>query len=336
VRLDRFASVKHNLSGVDTIKRYAILARLGAGAMLIVFWGLVDSPLSGIVFLLALLGLSAVRYRFAPYRVLPLLEAALCVGFAFLWLPALLGLWLPAVGLLEDRWAALERDLLDRDFEDRARRLQLEDTLQASERDTKNAVRLAQMNERARIAQEIHDHVGHEITGASLALQAAVKLYEKNDARAGALLAQCQKRIESASAHLRETVHNLKPAQTPGAESLEALCASFGFCPVHFTAAGDLENVAHWDLLAANLKEALTNVSRHSRAGLVTVKLDGNVAYIRMVVADDGRPGKPFKPGLGLSGMRERVRAAGGTLTVNTGEGFQIVCVLPKVKGEIV
>ena len=298
--------------------------------MLIVSWGLVDSPLLGIVFLLALLGLSAVRYQFAPYRILPVLEALLCIGFAFLWLPALLGLWLPAVGLLEDRWAAMERELLDRDLEDRARRLQLEDTLQASERDMKNAARLAQMNERARIAQEIHDHVGHEITGASIALQAAVKLYEKNDLRAGELLAQCQGRLESASAHLRETVHNLKPAQTPGAETLRALCESFDFCPVRFTAAGDLENVAHWDLLAANLKEALTNVSRHSSAGLVTVKLDGNVAYIRMMVADDGKPGRPFQPGLGLSGMRERVRAAGGTLTINAGEGFSIVCVLPK------
>ena len=302
--------------------------------MLVVFWGLVDSPLLGIVFLLALLGLSAVRYRFAPYRALPFLEAALCVGFAFIWLPALLGLWLPAIGLLEDRWAALERDLLDRDFEDRARRLQLEDTLQASERDMKNAARLAQMNERARIAQEIHDHVGHEITGASLALQAAVKLYEKGDARASELLAQCQTRLESSSAHLRETVHNLKPAQVPGAEALEALCASFDFCPVHFTASGDLEGAAHWDLLAANLKEALTNVSRHSQASLVTVKLDGNASYIRMMVTDDGRSGKPFRPGLGLSGMRERVRAAGGTLTVNAGEGFSIVCVLPKVKNE--
>ena len=300
--------------------------------MLIVFWGLVDSPLLGIVFLLALLALSALRYRFAPYRMLPVLEALLCAGFAFLWLPALLGLWLPAIGLLEDRWAALERELLDRDLEDRARRLQLEDTLQASERDMRNAARLAQMNERARIAQEIHDHVGHEITGASIALQAAVKLYEKNDARAGELLAQCQTRLESASAHLRETVHNLRPAQTPGPPALEALCASFDFCPVRFTAAGDMENAAHWDLLAANLKEALTNVSRHSSAGLVTVKLDGNANYIRMVVADDGKPGKPFKPGLGLSGMRERVRAAGGTLTVNAGEGFSIVCVLPKVR----
>ncbi|MDR2687492.1 MAG: sensor histidine kinase [Oscillospiraceae bacterium] len=302
--------------------------------MLTVSWGLVDSPLSGIVFLLALLGLSAVRYRFAPYRALPALEAALCVGFAFLWLPALLGLWLPAVGLLEDRWAAMERELLGRDFEDRARRYQLEDALQASERDVENAARLAQVNERARIAQEIHDHVGHEIAGASLALQAAAKLHEKGDPRAGELLAQCQGRLESASARLRETVHNLKPAQTPGAEGLEALCGAFAFCPARFTACGDLEGVAHWDLLAANLKEALTNVSRHSRAKFVTVKLDGNAAYIRMIVADDGKSSKPYRPGLGLSGMRERVRAAGGTLTVNAGEGFQVVCVLPKVKGE--
>jgi len=304
--------------------------------MLIVFWGLVGSPLAGIAFLLALAGLSALRYRFAPYRALPWLEAALCAGFAFLWPPALLGLWLPAIGLLESRWQALEKDLLRRDFEDRAQRLKLEDAVQTALRDTRSAAQLAQMNERARIAQEIHDHVGHEISGASLALQAAIKLYEKGDARAGELLGQSLRRLASASEHLRETVHNLRPAQTTGAQSLAALCEAFDFCPVRFTASGDMEGAARWDLLETNLKEALTNAARHSGASLVTVRLDGNAGYIRMAVADNGAPPRQFEPGLGLSGMRERVRAAGGTLTVNTPpaveQGFQLICVLPKSK----
>lgn len=301
--------------------------------MLVVFWALVDSPLLGIVYLLALLALSALRYRFAPYKPLPLLEAAVCLGFAFLWLPALLGLWLPAIGLLEDRWAALERELLSRDFEDRAQRLRLEDSIQAFAQDRENAARLAQMNERARIAQEIHDHVGHEISGAAIALQTAVKLYEKGDARAAELVEQSLRRVESASEHLRETVHNLKPAQITGAQTLAELCEAFDFCPAQFTATGDLEGVAHWDLLAANLKEALTNIARHSNATQASVKLDGNAGYIRMAVRDNGRPQKPFKPGLGLAGMKERVRAAGGTLTINADADFQILCVLPKMKG---
>jgi len=90
--------------------------------MLIALWGLVDSPLSGVVFVLALLGLSAVRYRISPYRVLGVLEAALCVGYSFFWLPALLGLWLPGIGLLETRWDAVERELLEKSYQDRSER----------------------------------------------------------------------------------------------------------------------------------------------------------------------------------------------------------------------
>lgn len=315
---------------IDPIKRYAIIARIGAGVTLTVCWGLVDSPLSGVVFILLLAALSIIRYRFAPYRWLSLTEIIICTGYAFLWFPALLGLWLPVIGLLEDKWDEREQELLKRSFEDRGERLKLEDTHAASAREIQNAARLAEIAERARLAQDIHDHVGHEISGASIALQTAIKLYEKNDPRAGELFSQSAERLGSASEHLREAVHNLKPAITPGISSLKSVCDAFPLFNVDFTASGDLDNVPHWELLESNLKEALTNVSRHSNATQIAVRLDGNVNYIRMQIMDNGKTTEPFKAGLGLSGMKDRIRAVGGTLTVNTDNGFQIVCVIPK------
>jgi signal transduction histidine kinase len=75
----------------------------------------------------------------------------------------------------------------------------------------------------------------------------------------------------------------------------------------------------------------LTNITKHSRATGATVKVDGNAAYIRLQVSDNGTGGgKSFKPGLGLSGLRERVHTVGGTLSINTGAGFTVVTVLPK------
>ena len=318
------------------MKRYAVYARMGAGIVLIVCWGLVDSPLSGVVYILALAALSAVRYRFAPYRWLGAVEAAICLGYAFLWQPALLGLWLPVFGLLEDRWEALESELLQKGFEDRSERLKLEASREASAREMRNAARLAEMTERSRIAQDIHDHAGHELSGASIALQTAIRLYEKGDPRAGELLTQSAARLEAASEHLREAVHNLKPARVAGVETLVELCEAFAFCPVQFSAAGDLAGSPYWELLTANLKEALTNVSRHSNATRVTVRLDGNADYIRMRVADNGSFTGAGSTGtgalgLGLSGIRERVRAAGGTLTVGMDNGFTVVTVLPKI-----
>jgi len=311
------------------LKRYAIVTRIGAGVMFIVVWGLAGSPLSGVVFLLAMTALSAVRYRLAPYRWLCFAEAALCVGYAFLWLPALLGLWFPVISLLEGRWEALEKELLSKATEDRGERLKLEISHESSAREMQNAARLAEMAERSRIAQDIHDHVGHEISGASIALQTAIKLYDKNDEHAKELLEQSAKRLEAAYVHLREAVHNLKPARTPGIQMLTDLCEDFNFCEARFISSGDFSNTFQWHLLAANLKELLTNVSRHSNATQVTVRLDVNRDYLMMKVTDNGETAKTPKMGLGLSGMRDRVRAAGGTLTVSTEKGFTVATILP-------
>ena len=297
--------------------------------MLIIVWGLFESPLSGVVFLLALTALSAVRYRQAPYRWLCFAEISICVGYTLLWLPALFGLWFPIISLLEERWEALENEILSKATEDRKERLKLEVSQEYAAREIQNAAHLAEMAERSRIAQDIHDNVGHEISGASIALQTAIKLYEKGDGRAKELLEQSAKRLEAASVHLREAVHNLKPARTPGIDMLKHLCADFKFCDAHFESSGDFSHISHWHLLTANLKELLTNVSRHSNATRVTVRLNVNPDYLMMKVTDNGEITKPPKVGLGLSGMRDRVRSAGGTLTVNAGKGFSVVTVLP-------
>ncbi|MDR2531865.1 MAG: sensor histidine kinase [Oscillospiraceae bacterium] len=312
------------------MQNYAIFTRLFTGAILIAVWGLTDSPLLGVVFILVLTALSAIRYRFKSFRWLGVIEAIVCAGYAFLWLPALFGLWLPLTGVLESKWHEWEQELLLRDFEDRAERLKLEKERENAALELRNAARFAEISERSRIAQDIHDHVGHEITGALIALQTAAKLHDNGDKRAGELLNQTIARLESASANLRETVYNLKPIKTAGLPLLEELCDYFKFCGIEFKQSGNMSGIEHWELLAANLKEALTNVSRHSNATIVSVRLDTNADYIRMTIADNGKKAQKLRFGIGLSGMKERTRAANGTLTINTDNGFKIICVLPK------
>lgn len=322
----------------DFMNRYAVFARIAAGVMLIIVWGLTDSPLLGVVFMLLLTALSAARYRFKPYSWLIITEAIICVVYAFLWFPALLGLWLAVISFLENKWREWETELIQNENQNRAELLRLEKKREAAVLDSRNAARVAELTERARIAQDIHDHVGHEISGTLIALRTAVMLYEKGDERAGELLKQTAERLEQASENLRETVHNLKPAEVKESsysmETLEELCGSFGFCTAVLVASGDLNNVNVWELLVVNLKEALTNVAKHSSATKVDVKLNGNADYIRMTVTDNGKSvNKNMHYGMGLTGMKERVRRAGGTLSFNTESGFQIINVLPKQGG---
>lgn len=316
------------------MKLYTVIARLFAGIMIITAWTLTGSPLSGVVFVLILTALSAVRYRVNRYNWLGFAEAFVSVSFALYWLPALLGLWLPLLGFIEDKWLEWEKELLQKDYEDRAKRLKLEAERETAQTRSQAAARIAEItaeiNERSRIAQSLHDHVGHEISGALIALRTAVKLYGNNDARAGELLARTVARVESASERLRETVHNLKPSQTADISTLSDLCESFEFCEVEFKVGGDVSDAGCWELLVANLKEGLTNVSRHSCATKVKVSVDGNADYVRLTIADNGKQSGEIKFGLGLTGMKERVRNSGGTLTVGAEDGFKIVCVIPK------
>jgi signal transduction histidine kinase len=319
------------------MKTYAIAARVFAGCGIITAWGLTVQPLSGVAFLLILTALSAIRYRFAPYTWLAPVEVALCVAYAFFWFPAMLGLWFPAIGLLEIRWQIREEELLRLGRQNRSERLRLEREREGAASKASNAARLAEINERARIAQGIHDHAGHEITGALIALQTALELGAADSERARPLLTQTVTRLESASVTLRETIYNLKPTVI-GSESLESLCDTFTFCEIDFSQSA--EPTLHGELLAANLKEALSNISRHSTATLVQVRVNENADYIRMTIADNGRRASgreldfPVKLGLGLGGMKERVRRAGGTLTISTDNGFKITQILPKAREE--
>lgn len=200
---------------------------------------------------------------------------------------------------------------------------------------SKQSALLAEQEERNRIARDIHDHVGHEITGALLAVQGAEKMYSRSlgeNADGGkieSVLNSASERLQLASEHLRETVHNLKSTEDGGLSALHRLTENFSFCEANFSSYGDFADIpfSYWTLLEAVLKEALTNTARHSDADRVTVRLDASGQYLRMTVTDNGTSsGKPVRRGMGLTNMRERVAAQGGSFSASNENGFILTC----------
>lgn len=193
------------------------------------------------------------------------------------------------------------------------------------------ASRNAELTERNRIAQDLHDDVGHEITAAVLALQAFEQLWREQDPLAQEIFHQAQQRLNNSAGQLRETVHNMRPNIPLGVDRLKEICDGFTACPIKLMIYGDTLRVpAHsWRILEPCLKEALTNVARHSRATEVEIKLDVNPNIVRLSIYNDGVASKLMKDGIGLRNLRLRARAAGGSLSVDAKEGFQLICVLP-------
>lgn len=310
------------------MKLFAIFSRLFTGVILLTVWGLTTQPLPFVIFILSLTAASAIRYRFKPYKTLIPLEILTCLLYALIWPPALLGLYVPLIGAFELLATHKHKKLLSENHRIKKRQISLEVEQENVRTTATSSIKIAELNERARIAQDIHDHVGHEITGALIALQAASKREEIGSERADNLLKNTILRLESAYSSLRETIYNLKPAKS--LSPLQDLCDNFTFCKINLIQSA--ESAEFSEILAANLKEALTNITRHSNATLVTVRVDENENYIRCTIDDNGTlvPPKINKNGLGLQGMKDRIHLAGGTLTVSREKGFKITQILPK------
>jgi signal transduction histidine kinase len=193
------------------------------------------------------------------------------------------------------------------------------------------AAHMAEVKERNRIARQIHDNVGHSVAGILMQLQAAKKLYNIDKDKSSELLSNSIEALSNTLTIMRDTVHNIKPAEKLGIEYIKQVIENFKYCTVELNTSGDFSElpVNLMQILQYNIKEALTNVSKHSKATKVDIDIDVNYKYVRLQIKDNGISNKEFKEGLGISGMKERIWDVGGTIAISKDNGFLIVCVIP-------
>ncbi|MTI94647.1 MAG: sensor histidine kinase [Firmicutes bacterium] len=229
--------------------------------------------------------------------------------------------------------AASFREVYD---SERRNRYSLEEAKSRLMHSAREAAHLAEMRERNRIARDIHDHVGHNLAGILLQMQVIEKLTKKDPEKARELLAQSISGLADAVKLIRETVHNLKPREQLGLDYIENIISMFKFCEVDFKHHGDIAviSASHTEIISSIIKEALTNAARHSNASFVEIELDVRERIVRLFIQDNGSGCGDIKEGMGISGMKERVRNAAGSLTINATDGFSIVCVLPREEKE--
>ena len=189
--------------------------------------------------------------------------------------------------------------------------------------------RLSVLTERDRIAQRLHDDLGHALTGALLASRAFESQLE--EVVYNRSYQAVKKRLEEAVNSLKETVHHTRPEEEYGFERFKDLIASFEDAEVVFEQKGVLDRlkVTHWHLLYTVLKEALTNVQKHSLATLVEIELSVDERLARLTVKNDKITKKDSKSGVGLQYMRRRIEAVGGTLSVRKDFHFTLICIIP-------
>ena len=199
----------------------------------------------------------------------------------------------------------------------------------------RESARLAEISERNRIAREIHDSVGHRIAGILIQLQASNKLRKTDLQKSNDILEKSIQALSDSLTLLRDTVHRLKPRENIGLGYIREIIDNFKFCPVEFKHFGDFNTIEsnHVEILATNIKEALTNASKHSGATKVVINITINDNLIHLLIKDNGKGCSRIHEGLGLSGIRERMTNAGGSVSISGENGFIIVCIIPLGKG---
>jgi len=166
--------------------------------------------------------------------------------------------------------------------------------------------------ERERVARDVHDVLGHSLTVVTVKAELAERLIDADPERAKKEVQQIRSLSREALAEVRATVSGLRVARLSD-ELVEARSA-LSAAGIEADVAPDADAVdpRHRIIVAWVLREAITNVVRHSRATWCAVTLSSD----RIVVEDDG-VGTPARVAeAGLRGIRERVSAAGATLVV--------------------
>ncbi len=181
--------------------------------------------------------------------------------------------------------------------------------------------RLARVAERERIGRDLHDLLGHTLSVIALKSELARKLAERDGSAAASHIAEVEQVARDALKQVREAVTGMRSVQI-AAELVNARLAAVG-AGLSFEAQVDPLpplDAAQENALAMALREALTNVLRHAKANQVLVSLARHGRSLHLEIQDDGCGGAGA-PGNGLSGMRERVEALGGQLSLDSAQG---------------
>ena len=206
---------------------------------------------------------------------------------------------------------------------------------------SRKAEQLSAMEERNRIAREIHDSLGHTLTAMIMQLEAGELALDSDISAARQRIVRARELARESMTNLREAVSTLRlHTEEEFAANLQGLADALGLTSEGFTLniSGDylrLSSLAQSCIYRA-IQEALTNARRHGHATHVRAELVIGPKVIHLTVQDNGQGSGELKPGFGLTGIEERVSKLKGQVSFATSQegGFTLTLELPVSKGE--
>ncbi|MBW7454963.1 histidine kinase [Paenibacillus sepulcri] len=195
---------------------------------------------------------------------------------------------------------------------------------------------LVKLEERQRIARDLHDTLGQKLSLIGLKSDLAHKLIAQNPVQAQSEIDDVRVTARSALKEVRKMVTEMRG--TTVEDEIFRIRQILKAAGIEFTLEGDPRltdtSLLNENVVSMCLKEAVTNVVRHSSASACSVRLDPSPAGLRITVKDNGVGiGDPTTcmRGNGLQGMKERLDFVNGSLDIHSAAGTTLVINVPNV-----
>lgn len=188
----------------------------------------------------------------------------------------------------------------------------------------------ATLKERNKIAREIHDNVGHLLSRCLLQMGAVLAVNQ--DSKVEPLLYGVKETLNSAMSSIRSSVHDLHDESVDLDATIREMFSKMKDYTIkyEYDFSGELSRDLKYCIITI-IKEAFSNIVKHSNADTVEVVLREHPAFYQILIHDNGRCiCQGDGTGIGLENMKERVEAFNGRIDIDDKQGFRIFIHIPK------
>ncbi len=221
--------------------------------------------------------------------------------------------------------------LLPFNIHNKNQRGQLEEKLQDA---NKRIAELSKIEERQRIARDLHDTLGQKLSLIGLKSDLARKLINKNPEQARKELKDVQQTARTALNEVRKLVSSMRVVSLK--DEIVLVTQILNAAKIDFEGVNDFKltnvNLLTENILGMCLKEAVTNIVKHSGATICSISIEQTWKEIIMTVKDNGTFKEPCESevkGSGLAGMKERLEFVNGNLEILKDKGTTLIIRVP-------
>jgi len=196
-------------------------------------------------------------------------------------------------------------------------------------------IRIATLNERNRIAREIHDNVGHLLSSSILQIGALLAINKEEKVKENLIIVNDT--LSQAMNTIRTSVHDLHDEAIDLHAQIDELANKFTFCELNldYDIKSDPDRKLKYAFISI-VKEALNNIVKHSNASGVSITFREHPALYQLIISDNGTVKKfDMDDGIGLKNITERIESLQGNINISAKNGFQIFISIPKKEAQL-